>query len=196
MMKNNLKLFIGIVIGIIISGSIGAYAASKIYAGSVDVDTTNMSELGASSNVNAALTYLYGRAGSIGAPSEANMASETVYYYGSSLGEIANISTNYMDLVNAGKTYFIMQSGYAQAACLYYNNQIHCFRPDRAVIEYRHAQEVFGSSTCSASGNTFTCSGTGFYIQYSVSDYGDMIVGTSGNWKWCRLYDSGYFMCS
>lgn len=61
MLKNKGNFIIGFIIGMVVSGSV-AYAASKIYASNVTVDTTNMSELSNNANLNDVLDYLYEKA--------------------------------------------------------------------------------------------------------------------------------------
>ena len=74
----NIKLFIGIIIGGIIFGSIGVYAASKIYANQVEIDKTG----GKLANVSGtklqdALDYLYEKASHVGECPEGYTCSVT-----------------------------------------------------------------------------------------------------------------------
>lgn len=57
----NGKFILGIFVGIILTSGV-TYAASKIYANTISVDTSRMSDIGANANLNEVLNYLYEKA--------------------------------------------------------------------------------------------------------------------------------------
>ena len=68
-MKRIRKNIFGFIIGALLFTGISVYALNKIYATSVDVDTTNISELSSGSTLNDALNGLYAKANSTACPS-------------------------------------------------------------------------------------------------------------------------------
>ena len=68
-MKRIRKNIFGFIIGALLFTGISVYALNKIYATSVDVDTTNISELSSGSTLNDALNGLYKKANSTTCPS-------------------------------------------------------------------------------------------------------------------------------
>ena len=59
----------GFILGILLFGVVGVYAASKLYATSVDIVTTNISGLSSGATLNDALNGLYAKANSTACPS-------------------------------------------------------------------------------------------------------------------------------
>ena len=57
MIRKNMKLIVGIVMGIIVSG-FGVYAANSLSASSISISKTNMSKV-PQENLQSALDYLY-----------------------------------------------------------------------------------------------------------------------------------------
>lgn len=130
--RNNI---IGFVIGGIIFGTIGAYAATQLASSSVYYNNANSG--GSSNTVSGALDELYTKANTWINPTSI---------------DIGTIATN------SAKTILASSSG----VCIKRNNKVSCFKTNNWDEEQNHIQEVFSDISCSVDSSDVGCGASGF----------------------------------
>ena len=77
MIRKNIKLLIGIILGIMVSG-LGVYAASELHARYITIDNSNMSEI-SDNKLETALNYLYEKASKVGQCPEGQVCTTSTF---------------------------------------------------------------------------------------------------------------------
>ena len=130
--KDNLKIIVAFILGIIISGT-GVYAATILYNGD-QVSYDNTSSGMTATNVQDALDELYTKA-----------------------NNMVPIDPNTFE-TNAAKTVYASSKG----VCIKRNNKLNCFKVNNLVEEQNHIQQVFSDISCSVLSSTFRCDASDF----------------------------------
>ena len=133
--KNNIKLFIGIIIGITIS-CVTVFAATTLLSQSVYYNNTNSGAT--STNVQGALDELYTKANTWIDPSYIDFTTLTT---------------------NTNRTILASKNG----ICIYRNNKVNCFKANNGEEEMNHIQEVFSDITCTVNSNVVSCQANDFW---------------------------------
>ena len=212
--KNNIKIVIAFILGGVVFGTLGVYAATTLLSQSVYYNNTNSGAT--STNVQGALDELYTRASKWLNPNDMG----TPQYYattGTYKGWCSSTDTNcnsYADFPTTSTTPPSGKNVYAAkykdgqyGVCIKRNGKEHCFRARNYKVEAKHVQEVFSdvgtydSSTCNVScdayGTVEYC-GVGcnadFYCYVSSDGFVYCIDnGTRGN---CTVRADGSVSCS
>lgn len=166
--KNNLKIVIAFILGIIISGTT-VYAATIIYnANQVGFNNSNTSL--SSTDVQGALDELYTRASNC-----KKAPNNTVYY---AFGDPTTSSTTNYSTLN--RKIFIARNGDQRSVCVIRSNRLHCFDNNNYAIEKDHLAQVFSDVSCNIYNNSgYSCSANDFWC----------IAYYNGN-TWCRTINS------
>ena len=164
-LKNNYKIIIGIIIGVVISGC-GVYAATVIAASSVGY--SDNASLG-TTNVQDAIDKLNTKATTKIAEAKKECPD----------GEICQKT-------NSKGTIFASKMG----ICINRNNIFQCFKINNWDVEKNHIQQVFSDVSCSVNSSYVNCNASDFrcyvfsggYVRcYDDSDDSYCSVGASGN---------------
>ena len=172
MLKKNIKLIIGIIIGIIISGSI-------VYAVNIASSSISYTRSGSSvTDVEGALNELYNLANI--PKCFDGFICETIQpiYFEYGYPSISS-STNYLSLNR--KVFIGLDNSGSKAMCIYMNSKLHCFKNNNIDIEKQHILQVFSKENCNiqigstdCSDNNYSCSiHANGYVNcgYEASDY-------------------------
>ena len=136
--KKNIKLVIGFIIGGIVFGTIGVYAATALLSQSVYY---NNSTSGASStNVQGALDELYTKALNAGG----GIDSDSI--------DFSTIATNSAKKVLAS----------SKGICINRNGKLNCFKKNNFSEEQNHIQEVFSDVSCDVHSYFVNCIASDF----------------------------------
>lgn len=163
LIKSNIKLIIGILIGMVLSITT-VYAATILFASnqvSYDNTTSGLS----STNVQDALDELY---------TKANTWIDPSYI------DFGTLATN------TNKTILASKNG----VCIKRNNKVSCFKVNNFAEEQNHIQQVYSDVTCSVSSSYVFCDASDFLCGvYSSgivrcsdsSDNSNCYVGSAGS---------------
>lgn len=163
LIKSNIKLIIGILIGMVLSITT-VYAATILFASnqvSYDNTTSGLS----STNVQDALDELY---------TKANTWIDPSYI------DFGTLATN------TNKTILASKNG----VCIKRNNKVSCFKVNNFAEEQNHIQQVYSDVTCSVSSSLVDCNASDFscnvhsygYVGcYDDSDNSDCYVRSAGS---------------
>ena len=164
--KGNLKLVIGIIIGATISG-VTVYAATVIASSNVSYSNTT-SGLSAT-NVQSAIDELYTKASTWINPN--NMGTPTNYIFdGSNKPKTSSPTTP-----PSGKNVYLgLYADSQYGVCIKRNGTQHCFRYNNWMAEKEHIQKVFSDVSCNVRSSIVFC---------DASDFG------------CRVSSNGYVVC-
>ena len=192
--KNNYKLLIGIIIGVILSG-VGVYAATILYnSHAVGFDNTCSGMI--ATNVQDALDELYEKA-----YADAPWLKQYKIW--------ADAPTNYIfDGSNppTSSSPYTPPTGKNVYAGLYYDGQYgvcikrngtqHCFRYNNWIAESKHVQEVFSGAndSCSINSNEVDCLASDF--RCSVYSYGFVRCDDYGTNEYCYVLGDGTVYCT
>ena len=200
LIKNNIKLLIGIIIGGVLFGGMGAYAAT-VAAGSVTYTSNGQS------TVNGALNDLYTRANSDSfwvKKYKTFVAAPQYYAFGTYKGWCSSTDTNcnsYSDFPTtettppSGKNVYAAKYADGQyGVCIKRNGTEHCFRSRNYTAELKHVQDVFSDISCFVDSSNVRCKASDFSCDvYSNGHVNCIDRGASEN---CRVDTFGYVKCS
>ena len=192
--KNNVKVLVAFIIGILVSG-VSVYAATVI--GAAEVSYTNNSQ----TNVSGALDTLYTRSNTWIDPS--NMGTPQYYAFGRYKGWCSSTDTNCNSYSEFPTTSTSAPSGknvyaakYADGeygVCIKRNGTQHCFRGRNWIAESKHIQKVFSDISCFVRSRGVSCDASDFYCDVNSNGYvGCDAYGTS---EYCNVISDGSVRC-
>lgn len=208
--KNNIKIVIAFILGGVVFGTLGVYAATTLLSQSVYYNNTNSGAT--STNVQGALDELYTRASKWLNPNDMG----TPQYYattGTYKGWCSSTDTNcnsYADFPTTSTTPPSGKNVYAAkykdgqyGVCIKRNGKEHCFRARNYKVEAKHVQEVFSdvgtydSSTglgCDVDSSSVDCYASG--LRCYVRSSGFVYCRDYGAGELCSVYADGSVYCS
>ncbi len=200
LLKKNIKLVIGFIIGGIVFGTLGVYAATTLLSQSVYY---NNSTSGASStNVQGALDELYTRASKWLNPND--MGTPKYYATGTYKGWCSSTDTNcnsYADFPTTSTTppseknvYEVKYEDGQYGVCIQRNGKEHCFRGRNYKAEAKHVQEVFSDISCAVGSSYVNCDASDFGCTVLESGYVD--CRDRGTYESCHVPSDGSVYCS
>ena len=163
-LKNNYKIIIGIIIGVVISGC-GVYAATVIAASSVGY--SDNASLG-TTNVQDAIDKLNTKATTKIAEAKKECPD----------GEICQKT-------NSKGTIFASKMG----ICINRNNIFQCFKINNWDVEKNHIHQVFSDISCSVYSSVVDCNASDFDCR--VYSYGDVYCTDKSDNSFCHVNASG-----
>ena len=169
-LKKNYKIYIGIIIGAVIFGSLGVYAATVISATSVSY--TDNSSLGAT-NVQDAIDKLNTKATTKITEAEAKCPS----------GKICTET-------NSKGTIFSSKIG----ICINRNNIFQCFKINNYDVEKNHIQEVFSDVSCYVNSSRVDCFASDF--DCGVGSDGYVYCSDKSDSSGCSVTSNGNVSCN
>lgn len=182
--KNNYKLLIGIIIGGILFGSIGVYAAT-IAASSVSYTSNGQS------TVNGALDDLYTRASKWVNPND--MGTPTNYIFDGGNKPTTSSPTT----PPSGKNIYLgLYADNQYGVCINRNGTQHCFRYNNWIAESKHIQEVFSESNdrCRVYSSNVNCYASDFDCRVNSNGFVECI--DLGTFECCDVIGDGSVKCS
>ena len=135
--KKNIKLVIGFIVGGIVFGTGGVYAATTLLSQSVYYN--NSTSGATSTNVQGALDELYTRANNI-VPIDPDTFN-----------------------TNTAKTVYASSKG----VCIKRNGKLNCFKMNNWAEEQTHIQQVFSDISCNVNSSYVLCGASDFYCRVS-----------------------------
>ena len=200
-MKNK-KNIICFLLGGVVFGTIGVYAATTLLSQSVYYD--NSTSGATSTNVQGAIDELYTRANTWINPNN-NFGTPQYYAFGTYKGWCSSSDTNcnsYSDFPTtstsapSGKNVYAAKyadGGYG--VCINRNGTPHCFRGRNWIAEAQHIQKVFSGAndSCLVTSSSVSCSASGF-ICYVYSS-GRVFCIDGGTTASCNVNDRGSVIC-
>lgn len=175
--KKNVKLVIGIIIGGVVFGTLGVYAATVLAANQVTYD--NSSSGVSATNVQGALDELYIKASKWLNPND--MGTPQYYAFGQYKGWCSSTDTNcnsYADFPTTATTppsgknvYAVKYEDGQYGVCIQRNGKEHCFRGRNYKAEAKHVQEVFSDISCRVDSSNVRCSASDFNCLVSSSGF-------------------------
>ncbi len=176
--KNNIKIVIAFILGGVVFGTLGVYAATTLLSQSVYYNNTNSGAT--STNVQGALDELYTRASKWLNPNDMG----TPQYYattGTYKGWCSSTDTNcnsYADFPTTSTTPPSGKNVYAAkykdgqyGVCIKRNGKEHCFRARNYKVEAKHVQEVFSDVGTYDSSTELGCDVLSSYVICFASDF-------------------------
>ena len=208
--KNNIKIVIAFILGGVVFGTLGVYAATTLLSQSVYYNNTNSGAT--STNVQGALDELYTRASKWLNPNDMG----TPQYYattGTYKGWCSSTDTNcnsYADFPTTSTTPPSGKNVYAAkykdgqyGVCIKRNGKEHCFRARNYKVEAKHVQEVFSDVGTYDSSTGLGCRVRSSYVKCSASDFGCSVDSDGyvdcfddGTYEYCIVYTDGSVRCS
>ena len=165
--KNIIKNILCFVLGGIVFGTIGVYAATTLLSQSVSYNNTTS---GASStNVQGALDELYTKSNTWIDPSPIDFTT---------------LATN------TNKTLLASQNG----ICIKRNNKVSCFKKQNFSSEYNHIQQVFSDGTCTVTSSYVNCDASDFYC--GVNFAGNVECKDHSDNSRCTVSKTGSVSCT
>ena len=189
--KNNIKIVIAFILGGVVFGTLGVYAATTLLSQSVYYNNTNSGAT--STNVQGALDELYTRASKWLNPNDMGTPQ---YYATTGIYKGWCSSTNrdcnsYADFPTTSTTPPSGKNVYAAkykdgqyGVCIKRNGKEHCFRARNYKVEAKHVQEVFSDVGTYDSSTGLGCDVRSSYVYCGASDFG------------CIVNSGGYVGCS
>ena len=198
--KNNLKVIIAFIIGIVLSGSI-------VYAINVASSSVSYSRNGSTVlNVEGALNELYTRANTWINPNN-NFGTPQYYAFGTYKGLCSSTDTScnsYSDFPTAsinenpptGKNVYAAKyadGGYG--VCIKRNGTEHCFRARNYIAEAQHIKKVFSEAndSCNIVSDTVSCGASDFNC--GVDSYGSVSCHDGVANTTCSVFTNGRMLC-
>ena len=192
--KNNIKIVIAFILGGVVFGTLGVYAATTLLSQSVYYNNTNSGAT--STNVQGALDELYTRASKWLNPNDMG----TPQYYattGTYKGWCSSTDTNCNSKADFPTTSTTPPSGknvYAAkykdgqyGVCIKRNGKEHCFRARNYKVEAKHVQEVFSDVGTYDSSTGLGCS--------VLSSYDSSYAGCNASDFGCQVSSGGLVEC-
>lgn len=200
LIKSNIKLIIGILIGMVLSITT-VYAATILFASnqvSYDNTTSGLS----STNVQGAIDELYTRANTWINPNN-NFGTPQYYAFGTYKGWCSSSDTGCNSLSDFPTTSTSAPSGknvyaakYADGGygvCINRNGTPHCFRGRNWIAEAQHVQKVFSDISCDVASSCVDCGASDFYCRVDSSGY--VVCLDYGADAYCYVDDAGSVEC-
>ena len=189
--KNKINFILGIIVGIIISGSI-------VYAINVSSSSVSYTKSGSSvTNVSDALDELYNAANSTSFFVKKGIeVSNLPTHYNYSTGIDSSAPTTYTTL---GKSVFLaLWIDGQKGVCIIKDSKLSCFRSNNWVFEKEHILEVFNRDSCIVNeiedvGASVICDENGFYCD--VNSGGQIHCITNGTTEDCYVRGDGTNNC-
>lgn len=166
LIKSNIKLIIGILIGMVLSITT-VYAATILFASS-QVSYDNTSSGMSATNVQDALDELY---------TKANTWIDPSYI------DFTTLATN------TNKTILASKNG----ICIKRNNKVSCFKIKNWATEQTHIQKVFSDVSCSVDSSYVGCDASDFFC--SVDSGGSVVCLDAGTNEHCFVDGDGSVYC-
>lgn len=208
--KNNIKIVIAFILGGVVFGTLGVYAATTLLSQSVYYNNTNSGAT--STNVQGALDELYTRASKWLNPNDMG----TPQYYattGTYKGWCSSTDTNcnsYADFPTTSTTPPSGKNVYAAkykdgqyGVCIKRNGKEHCFRARNYKVEAKHVQEVFSDVGTYDSSTGLGCYVDSSYVDCYASDFYCYVRSTGGVYcrdygasEDCSVFSAGSVRCS
>ena len=200
---NNIKLFIGLLIGFFLAGGT-AYAATILFNGN-EVTYNNSNSGISSTNVQDAIDELYTRANTWIDPNN-NFGTPQYYAFGTYKGWCGSTDTSCSSLSDFPTTSTSAPSGknvyatkYADGGygvCINRNGTPHCFRGRNWAYESQHIQKVFSGANdiCDVHSSYVICYASDF--DCSVSSNGHVRCDDDGTNAYCYVHVNGYVLCN
>lgn len=197
--KKNIKLVIGFIVGGIVFGTVGVYAATTLLSQSVYYN--NSTSGATSTNVQGALDELYTRASKWLNPND--MGTPQYYAFGQYKGWCSDTDTRCNSFADFPTTSTTPPSGknvYAAkyqdgqyGVCIKRNGKEHCFRGRNYKAEVKHMQEVFSDISCRVNTNMnfLSCDASDFSCLVDSEGSVDCHAG-----RGCRLIPNGSVICA
>ena len=199
-MKNK-KNIICFLLGGVVFGTIGVYAATTLLSQSVYYN--NSTSGATSTNVQGAIDELYTRANTWINPNN-NFGTPQYYAFGKYKGWCSSTDTtckSYADFPTTATTppsgknvYAVKYEDGQYGVCIQRNGKEHCFRGRNYKAEAKHVQEVFSDISCDVRSSSVYCDASDFNCnvnadgQVGCYDYGtnDSCSVITGGWVFCR----------
>ena len=206
-MKNK-KNIICFLLGGVVFGTIGVYAATTLLSQSVYYN--NSTSGATSTNVQGAIDELYTRANTWINPNN-NFGTPQYYAFGKYKGWCSSTDTtckSYADFPTTATTppsgknvYAVKYEDGQYGVCIQRNGKEHCFRGRNYKAEAKHVQEVFSDISCDVRSSSVYFDGASVYCdaadfncnvnadgQVGCYDYGtnDSCSVITGGWVFCR----------
>ncbi len=208
--KNNIKIVIAFILGGVVFGTLGVYAATTLLSQSVYYNNTNSGAT--STNVQGALDELYTRASKWLNPNDMG----TPQYYattGTYKGWCSSTDTNcnsYADFPTTSTTPPSGKNVYAAkykdgqyGVCIKRNGKEHCFRARNYKVEAKHVQEVFSDVGTYDSSTGLGCKVRSSFVVCYASDFGcgvgsngGVFCSDDGTDEHCGVNTGGSVRCS
>lgn len=199
LLKTNIKIVLAFIIGGIVFGTIGVYAATTLLSQSVYYN--NSTSGATSTNVQGAIDELYTRSNTWINPM--NMGTPQYYAFGTYKGWCSSTDTNcnsYADFPTTATTppsgknvYAAKYADGGYGVCIKRNGTQHCFRGRNYIAEREHVQKVFSDISCNVGSSRVDCYASDFYCDVRSNGYVNCSDG--GTYAYCYVYDSGYVRC-
>ena len=164
-LKSNIKLFIGLIIGFVISGSI---VSAAILFASDEVSYDNTTSGIQATNVQDAIDELY------------TIANRKI---------ISDGVTNVGFQTNTTNTVFANSNG----LCIVRKGKLSCFKINNYAEEQNHIQQVFSDVECSAWSGGESCAASDFYCD--VYSSGNLRCFDISDFSYCYVYSNGSVDC-
>ena len=207
--KNNIKLFIGIIIGVVVSG-FTVYGATIIFdSDEVGFDNTNANltlNNASVDNVQDAIDAIYTKANSDSfwlKKYKTFVAAPQYYAYGLYKGWCSDTDTNcnaYADFPTTETTPPSVKNVYAAkytdgqyGVCIKRNGTEHCFRARNYTAELKHVQDVFSDISCDVGSSGVDCGASDF--RCIVDSDGHVRCYDRGTSEKCYVGTHGFVFC-
>ena len=199
LLKTTIKIVLAFIIGGIVFGTIGAYAATTLLSQSVYYN--NSTSGATSTNVQGAIDELYTRSNTWINPN--NMGTPQYYAFGTYKGWCSSADTScksYADFPTtettppSGKNVYAAKYADGQyGVCIKRNGTEHCFRGRNWKAEREHVQKVFSDNSCGVSSSSVHCSASDFFCYVFAN--GHVTCSDYGMSEGCYVNDGGFVNC-
>lgn len=186
LIKSNIKLIIGILIGMVLSITT-VYAATILFA-SNQVSYSNTTSGLSATNVQSAIDELYTKASTWINPN--NMGTPTNYIFGGSNKPTTSSPTT----PPSGKNVYLgLYADSQYGVCIKRNGTQHCFRYNNWMAEKEHIQKVFSDVSCYVYSSFVGCNASDFSC--NVNSYGNVSCTDYGRNEYCSVNGDGSVGC-
>ena len=198
--KNNIKLFVGIIIGGILFGG-------ATYVIATEIASSNITYTGnGQSTVEGAINDLYGKANSDSfwvKKYKTFVAAPQYYAFGTYKGWCSSTDTDCSSYAKfpttsttppSGKNVYAAQYADGQyGVCIKRNGTEHCFRGRNYTAESKHVQDVYSDISCDVNSYSVACNASDF--ECYVYSNGGVTCYDRGSSENCNVYTNGYLKC-
>ena len=198
LIKNNVKVIVAFILGGLIFGSVGVYAAYSFASSEVSYTENNQT------SVKSALDDLYTRANTWLNPNN-NFGTPQYYAFGTYRGWCSSTDTNcnsYSEFPTSstsapsGKNVYAAKyadGGYGYGVCIKRNGTQHCFRGRNWAYEAQHIQKVFSDISCNVNSSSVSCDASDFNCD--VDSHGSVRCDDYETYDYCYVNYSGPVRC-
>lgn len=200
LLKTNIKIVLAFIIGGIVFGTIGVYAATTLLSQSVYYN--NSTSGATSTNVQGAIDELYTRSNTWINPM--NMGTPQYYAFGIYKGWCTITDTNcnsYADFPTtettppSGKNVYAAKYADGQyGVCIKRNGTEHCFRGRNWKAESEHVQKVFSDISCYVLSSFVWCNASDFRCYVRAN--GSVRCDDDSTYENCNVSNDGSVSCS